>query len=949
MDTTSFLGKVLGDEGYYCVLAIKGDTRRQKFYPTIEAAQTAAEQFDGNGFDAYYALATFRDAESRTVDNVQLMRAFFLDLDCGPTKDYPDQSSALKALRAFCHHNKLPRPLLVNSGRGVHVYWSLETPIPLTYWLPVAERLKALCKAQGFACDRNVTADAARVLRVPGTHNYKDNPPREVTIFNASAPPPAIDFEAFSLLLGDDPIPVPAKLTAPYAPPEADAVTRALMGNRESRFKDILVKTKEGRGCEQLAYIIREQATMSEPMWRAGLSIAKFCSDGDKAAHVISHKHPEFSPDEMHAKMDRIKGPYLCSTFDEYNPGVCTECPLWGKIKSPINLGARVREAETDTIVVPTPTGVAPVQIPKYPRPYFRGANGGVYIRTVNDDGDPEDRCIYHYDLYVTHRLVDPEVGECLVFRLHLPRDGARDFTVPLQDITSREEFRKYMSKHGVGVFGKDVERLMMYTQAWLHEMQANSAADEAHRQFGWVGDGFEAFVLGRTVYYPGGRTEFNPPTKATEGLMEAFAPRGTLDGWKQNMAFFNRPGMELHQFVVLMGFGSLLMQEASENCAAIHLYSKDSGFGKTTAMMAATSAFGRPSDLVIKAADTNNSHMLRGEVYRSLLLPIDEVTNLRGMELSQLAYQFTGGRQRNRLARSGNVERVRGREWKLLAVTTGNASVIDAISSAKAMPKAEAQRILEVRVDRVFQGHEDKETTTRFSKSLQAHYGHAGPLFIQWILDNPRQAHALCETVQKRVDTAAKLGPENRFWSDLASRTLAAGIICSKLGLIYYDMQALFQFIVTVIRQAKGVVAQMTTPVETLLTDYITENWNNLLRIKSTDDLRKNGANNNGLDTLLVPEAQPRGQLVARYETDTKRLYMLPKPFKMWCVEQQLDHGAILAEMHDKMGAKRIKIRLGKGTNLSLPSTDVIAVYLPVMDPNEAAEEIETVNAPLA
>jgi len=60
-------------------------------------------------------------------------------------------------------------------------------------------------------------------------------------------------------------------------------------------------------------------------------------------------------------------------------------------------------------------------------------------------------------------------------------------------------------------------------------------------------------------------------------------------------MAFYNRPGFELHQLVVCAGFGSALMKFLPESAALIHLWSKDSGFGKTTAKLAALSIWGNP------------------------------------------------------------------------------------------------------------------------------------------------------------------------------------------------------------------------------------------------------------------------------------------------------------------------------------------------------------------
>ena len=103
----------------------------------------------------------------------------------------------------------------------------------------------------------------------------------------------------------------------------------------------------------------------------------------------------------------------------------------WDKITSPISLGKSIKKAP------------ASKDIPLYPEPYFRGANGGVYLRFKDKDNNEEDKLIYQNDLYVIKRIMDVEMGEAIVMRLHLPRDGVREFTVPLTSVTSREELRK--------------------------------------------------------------------------------------------------------------------------------------------------------------------------------------------------------------------------------------------------------------------------------------------------------------------------------------------------------------------------------------------------------------------------------------------------------------------------------------------------------------------------
>ena len=200
MKTEQFLETVLGDEGHYCLFAVRGERRVQKFYKTIPELVVSAEDYDTDGFDVYYGLATFVDTESRKQQNVQQMGSLYLDLDCGPNKEFPSQMKAIDALKAFCKTLSLPRPTMVNSGRGVHVYWPLTEPVDRVEWFRVAERLKAACVEQGFDADPAITSDMARVLRIPGTHNHKDNPPKPVKILATAAAP--VDLNEFAKLLG---------------------------------------------------------------------------------------------------------------------------------------------------------------------------------------------------------------------------------------------------------------------------------------------------------------------------------------------------------------------------------------------------------------------------------------------------------------------------------------------------------------------------------------------------------------------------------------------------------------------------------------------------------------------------------------------------------------------------------------------------------------------------
>ena len=905
METKEFLEKVLGD-GYYSVLGL-GDKKVQSFHETIDDVIDRASQLDAEGVNAYFGLATFETTNDRKVTNVKSLSSFYLDLDCGVGKEYPDQNTAFHDLKRFVKATGLPRPMLINSGYGIHVYWVLTESVPYVKWLPVAQGLKDMCIQHNLSADNGVTADAARVLRVPGTHNHKRGTQKPV-MFLGTGEFHDVEFEEFARLVGKENATTLAEVSN-----EANALKQALIENSEFGFKNILSKTMRGVGCEQLKNIMENQQDISEPLWRAGLSIARFCNDSDKAVHKMSERHPEYNEYLTQEKADLIKGPYTCAKFAEEDPEPCSACPHWEKITSPIVLGKSIKKAPTSN------------DIPLYPEPYFRGANGGVYVDFKSADGELEQKMIYQNDLYVVKRIMDVEVGEAIVMRLHLPQDGVREFTVPLTAVTSKEELRKQLSMHGIAVLRMD--EIMAYTTTWVNQLQAKSVAEEARRQFGWTNDECEGFVLGNEEVTIN-ETKFNPPSTPTASLFPSFEPKGTLEDWKDTVNFYNRENFELHQFVLGTSFGSPLMKFSPINCAALHIYSKESGVGKTTAMIAGASVWGSPEDLIMHERDTYNTKMNRGEIYHNLPMYMDELTNTSGKELSNLAYQLTGGRQRGRMSASSNVERHRGEAWKLLAVTTGNTSMVERISIIKAMPKAEAQRILECRVSRM--QFDTKEETDVFSSCLQNNYGHAGKIYIKHVMENLDEVQKLIRQVQEKVDMKANLTAENRYWSVLVACTLTGIILAKRCGLVQYDTKKLFQWAVERLKENKRQVEDMSISVEETLNDYIHEHWSNVLWIKSTEDLRKQEGD---VANLVIPEALPRGKLVARYETDLKRAFLVPKPLKAWCGEHQINYNAFLQDLTSKLGATKVKMRLSRGTHMNLPPTWVIQVDCSIND----------------
>jgi putative DNA primase/helicase len=176
---------------------------------TITEALDKADKLSKARRNAYFACAEFiqesytdekGDTHTRTGDNARGTRAFWFDEDVGKIKvekgeGYATKQAALAALHTFCKDVGVPVPSIVDSGNGLHCYWTFSEHIARDRWRDIARKLKALAAAHGLIADKHRTADIASVLRVPGTMNFKDPAnPKPVKLIREAK---AIDLDAF--------------------------------------------------------------------------------------------------------------------------------------------------------------------------------------------------------------------------------------------------------------------------------------------------------------------------------------------------------------------------------------------------------------------------------------------------------------------------------------------------------------------------------------------------------------------------------------------------------------------------------------------------------------------------------------------------------------------------------------------------------------------------------
>jgi len=127
MTSQEFLATVLPSSGKNCACELSTDYKKHVFVDSIDELYNNAVDFSGQGLNAFYALATFKEDGKRLAENVSKIKSLFLDIDCGKGKDYPTKTEAANALDSFLSTTglaSLGTPWIVSSGGGLHVYWA---------------------------------------------------------------------------------------------------------------------------------------------------------------------------------------------------------------------------------------------------------------------------------------------------------------------------------------------------------------------------------------------------------------------------------------------------------------------------------------------------------------------------------------------------------------------------------------------------------------------------------------------------------------------------------------------------------------------------------------------------------------------------------------------------------------------------------------------------------
>ena len=374
-----FLAAVLPAQGPYALFL--ANTKQHVWAASIDELATKIEQL-GNTQGIYFATGSFKAPTNRTAANVLHRRSICFDIDAGPEKVakhgdkvYATQVDAYRAMLAWGEQVGFSPSLVLSSGAGLHVYFLLDRDLAPAEWKPLAEAVKASALAGGLRIDASVTADAARILRPPGTLHPNGELVRVLAANLKRCYTPDAIRELFPVAaprrrergINDD------VLDAPVGPPAS--------------FPLIV----ENCAAMRLA-TAGGGAGVMETLWRAMLGVAKHCADGEKHAHSASLGHADYDAAKTQAKYERwAGGPTTCTTFEAENPQACAVCNHRGRIKSPIVLGRAAQTTPREVDAAPVSEAAHLVEtLAKMNAKHFVSPDGAGRPSIWKEETDPE-------------------------------------------------------------------------------------------------------------------------------------------------------------------------------------------------------------------------------------------------------------------------------------------------------------------------------------------------------------------------------------------------------------------------------------------------------------------------------------------------------------------------------------------------------------------------------
>ena len=716
----------------------------------------------------------------RSIQGAVELKSLFLDIDVKPGA-YATTEEAIDALQAFMTATGLPRPTIIvaTGGGGLHVHWVLDRALKVAEWLPLANALKQACKQHGFKTDDAVTADAARILRVPDTTNWK-YPSKPVARLSGSVVPNDYPVDYIAGKLAVYMLASAAGVNRPTPPPPGGATVHPFpsglnadmtggmfnFDEYEDAAKFILGTGAFGRNKDGGDYYnVLDFAYAST--WAA----ATYPEHAEKLEALfkdISAAVPDRSPEEANKRW---------AYEMERTPKRIAD---GGAMKTTATIFKMARDLGWPGYY-PKPSPGATNDLPPG---YTRQPDGTIWGSRVDKAGLSIPFEVAPYPMDQAWLSDEPALNFVTVIKRK-----TRTIFLLTKDAVRKDTMNSALGGQGFMIPTKRADAFQEFVVAWITQLQTLNRSSHAPA-FGWVPGG--GFAFNGVVHTAGAPSHAGRPDDI---IGKHYEPAGSPKPWFDISARIiseQRPDLNA---IIASAFAGPLVKFTGQEGLLMSACSQESGIGKTVALRIAAAVWGHPINSAQTLDDTQNSVVRKlGEV-RHLPVYWDEIKSENQAEkFVNIAFMLSGGREKSRLTQSA-ASRTFG-SWETILVACSNDSIAETISSVQKSSTAGALRLFEFRVTPPAQEPPDVATVSSMVSDLKENHGHAGEIYAAYLGSNQdtvaKQVKDACEKLTAKFAVPA----EERFWVAIVATLFVGAQLANGLGLTSINELELLQFL---------------------------------------------------------------------------------------------------------------------------------------------------------
>ena len=922
------------------------------------------EDYEATGTDVYVCMSAQRDAKAkinqrgkttysaiRNEQNAVLFKGLWVDVDVKPgdlAKGYPDSETAVREFVRIYTAIGLPKPttLVMSGSGGFHAHWVFQEAISHERWHPLAHSLVAALKENGFVGDTGCTIDAVRLLRVPGTFNYKAireqrGPVLPVRTLAYTGAAYAVEFIEGLLAKWKGVVPpsrhtpTPTLLGTPSRVITQSSVDPSTLSEGVQQVTAVPI-VKVAEVCPFVLRTLKTRgATNDNPLWLATTRLAMFTQEGKDAAHWMALGHPGYVKEDTDALYDRVEAERVqrnlgwptCRNFHANGAPECATCPLLAANKSPLN------HIKVDAPQPPAPPPVA-LLAPQastitepLPTPYSRDRRGCIVISKTDPDGN---------------QFYDPISGEFPMLQPWIQDEPAefnfttmtagdlgngtgffRQIKVPLESLYEKATFAKTLAKQHMVLPSRLVEPTAHFIMAWIETLRADRAKVIHSSPFGWLTNDQDqtlGFVYNKQVLSSG------PPTPATNPdpqLDKVYSPQGVIEPWlAASKMITNQKRPELNT-ILASAFAAPLVRFTGQTGVMLSTYSALSGIGKSTALKVASSVWGDPIRSVQSMDDTMNAVIKKLSQLRHLPAYWDELKTVEDTEkFVQIVFRLSQGKEKSRLT-SSTAFRETG-SWETMLVSTSNDALTPTVSRVTKTTTAGVSRIFEFEVMPGVHGQISPAEAQMITGKLTHNFGHAGLMYAQFLGSHHEAVAKTVRDYLHRFEQHFKATTEERFWLALVVVLVVGATISNSLKLTEIDLKQLVDFLTDKFqRQRVSRTDQRNdlTDVDTLvgyLSQYLNERATRntiLTNVIHRANSRPPAAGQPGAVQLIHGVSNHLDEVQVHVATAAKELRMRKAPFMVWLDKQGISRALMMNALTTTLHATELRGRLGVGT----------------------------------